>query len=196
MTVPFPNKPEFTGSLYKPARFEGQVYDLEVEGKVPEEIDGTFFQVAPDPQYPPMLGEDIFFNGDGAVSAFRFKNGHVDFQRRYVMTERLKAQRDARASLHGIYRNPFTNDPSVKDISNSTANTNVVVHNGKLLALKEDSPPYALDPVTLETIGLYDFDGQLTSATFTAHPKFDPETGDLLCFGYEAKGEATPDIVY
>ncbi|WP_429931206.1 carotenoid oxygenase family protein [Agrobacterium vitis] len=196
MTVPFPNKPEFTGSLYKPARFEGQVYDLEVEGKVPEEIDGTFFQVAPDPQYPPMLGEDIFFNGDGAVSAFRFKNGHVDFQRRYVMTERLKAQRDARASLHGIYRNPFTNDPSVKDISNSTANTNVVVHNGKLLALKEDSPPYALDPITLETIGLYDFDGQLTSATFTAHPKFDPETGDLLCFGYEAKGEATPDIVY
>lgn len=107
MTVPFPNKPEFTGSLYKPARFEGQVYDLEVEGKVPEEIDGTFFQVAPDPQYPPMLGEDIFFNGDGAVSAFRFKNGHVDFQRRYVMTERLKAQRDARASCMGSIAIPL-----------------------------------------------------------------------------------------
>lgn len=192
----FPNTPEFTGALYTPARFEGEVFDLEIDGKVPEEIDGTFFQVAPDPQYPPMLGEDMFFNGDGAISAFQFKNGHVDFKRRYVMTERLKAQRAARASLHGVYRNQYTNDPSVFDLNNSTANTNVVVHAGKLLALKEDSAPYALDPITMETIGLWDFDGQLTSATFTAHPKIDPATGDLLCFGYEAKGDATPDIVY
>ncbi|MCM2474568.1 carotenoid oxygenase family protein [Rhizobium sp. CG5] len=196
MTAPFPNAPEFTGALYTPARFEGEIFDLEIEGKVPDEIDGTFFQVAPDPQYPPMLGQDMFFNGDGAISAFEFKNGHVDFKRRYVMTERLKAQRAARASLHGVYRNPYTNDPSVCDLNNSTANTNVVVHAGKLLALKEDSAPYALDPITMETIGLWDFDGQLTSATFTAHPKIDPATGDLLCFGYEAKGDATPDIVY
>lgn len=196
MTIPFPRTPEFTGTLYKPARFEGEVYDLEIEGKVPDEIDGTFFQVAPDPQYPPMLGEDMFFNGDGIISAFTFKNGHVDFKRRYVMTERLKAQRAARASLHGVYRNQYTNDPSVQDLNNSTANTNVIVHAGKLLALKEDSAPYALDPVTLETIGLWDFEGQLTSATFTAHPKIDPVSGDLLCFGYEAKGDATPDIVY
>lgn len=196
MTKPFPNSPEFTGTLYKPARFEGEVFDLIVEGTIPDEIDGTFFQVAPDPQFPPMLGEDMFFNGDGAVSAFCFKNGHVDFKRRYVMTERLKAQRAARSSLHGVYRNPYTNDASVQDINNSTANTNVIVHAGKLLALKEDSAPYALDPITMDTIGLWDFNGQLTSATFTAHPKIDPANGDLLCFGYEAKGEATPDIVY
>jgi carotenoid cleavage dioxygenase-like enzyme len=196
MTRLFPATADFTGGLYKPARFEGEIYDLEVDGTVPDEIDGTFFQVAPDPQYPPMLGDDIFFNGDGAITAFTFKNGHVDFKRRYVMTERLKAQRAARASLHGIYRNRYTNDPSVRELNNSTANTNVVVHGGKLLALKEDSAPYALDPVTMETIGLWDFNGQLTSATFTAHPKIDPANGDLLCFGYEARGEATPDIVY
>lgn len=153
MAMLFPTSAEFTGGLYKPARFEGDVFDLEVDGEVPEQIDRTFIQVAPDPQYPPMLGEDIFFNGDGAISAFSFKKGHVDFKRRYVMTERLKAQRAARASLHGIYRNPYTNDPSVRDLNNSTANTNVVVHGGKLLALKEDSAPYALDPITMETIG-------------------------------------------
>lgn len=78
----------------------------------------------------------------------------------------------------------------------TTANTNVVHFNGRLLALKEDAPPYALDPHTLETGGLYDFDGQLPSLTFTAHPKFDPRTGEMLCFGYEAKGDATPDICY
>jgi carotenoid cleavage dioxygenase-like enzyme len=53
-----------------------------------------------------------------------------------------------------------------------------------LLALKEDSPPYALDPNTLETLGLYTFGGQLKSRTFSAHPKFDPDTGEMIVFGY------------
>ena len=94
----------------------------------------------------------------------------------------------------GRYRNKFTDAVEFK--IRTTANTNVVHFNGKLLALKEDAPPYALDLHTLETTGLYDFDGQLPSLTFTAHPKFDPRTGEMLCFGYEAKGDGTPDICY
>ena len=76
----------------------------------------------------------------------------------------------------------------------STANTNVFYFNGQLLACKEDSPPYALDPETLETLRLEDFDGQLPSLTFTAHPKLDGN--ELLGFGYEAKGDGTPDVCY
>ncbi len=53
-----------------------------------------------------------------------------------------------------------------------------------------------MDPETLETIGLWDFDGQLPSLTFTAHPKFDPVTRDMVCFGYEAKGDGTQDVCY
>ena len=48
MTAPFPNTREFTGALYKPSRFEGEVFDLEVDGQLPTDIDGTFFSVAPD----------------------------------------------------------------------------------------------------------------------------------------------------
>lgn len=196
MTLRFPDTPDFTGSLYAPSRFEGEVFDLEVDGTIPPELSGAFVQVAPDPQYPPMLGDDIVFNGDGVVTAFRFRNGHVDLQRRYVLTDRLKAQRAARKSLHGVYRNPFTDDPSVSGLSPSTANTNVVPFAGKLLALKEDSLPVALDPETLETFGNWDFDGQIGNTPFTAHPKFDPTDGRLLAFGYEAKGLASRDIVY
>jgi hypothetical protein len=64
--------------------------------------------------------------------------------------------------------------------------------------MKEDGPPFAMDPVTLETIGRYDFDGQVQSPTFTAHPKFDPDTGEMVCYGYEAGGDghdASCDIV-
>ena len=56
--------------------------------------------------------------------------------------------------------------------------------------------PWALDPQTLETLGEWNFDGQIDSATFTAHPKLDPVTGNLLAFSYEAKGDGTPDMAY
>ena len=92
----------------------------------------------------------------------------------------------------GKYRNKYTDAVAFR--VRSTANTNIVHWQGKLLALKEDSPPYAMDPDTLETIGLWDFDGQLPSVTFTAHPKFDPATKEMVCFGYEAKGDGTPGI--
>lgn len=194
MKKKFPNIPEFTG-LYKPSRVECDIFDLEIEGKVPDELNGTFYQVSPDSYYPPMLDKDIFFNGDGLISAFQFDNGSVRLRRRYVHTERLMAQRREGRSLNGVYRNVYTNDELAAE-NNTTANTTVLYHAGVLLSMKEDAMPYALDPVTLETLGVHDFDGQVKAATFTAHPKVDPDNGDLLCFAYEAKGDGTPDIAY
>ncbi|MGN2413004.1 carotenoid oxygenase family protein [Pseudomonas syringae] len=195
MTTLFPKTPEFSGPLYTPSRIEADVFDLEVEGTLPGSIRGVFYQVAPDPQYPPMLGTDIFFNGDGLVSGFFFADGKVSLRRRYVKTDRLLAQRREGRSLNGVYRNSYTNDPLAAK-NNTTANTTVMPHNGMLLAFKEDAMPWALDPETLETLGEWNFEGQIKSATFTAHPKRDPLTGNLLAFAYEAKGEGTPDIAY
>ena len=36
----------------------------------------------------------------------------------------------------------------------------------------------------------------MRSRTFTAHPKFDPETGEMITMGYEAKGDGTNDVCY
>jgi len=178
-------------------RAEGDIYDCEVEGTIPAELDGAFFRVGPDPQYPkpPQYAHDIGFDGEGHASMFRIKNGHVDYRSRWVQTQRWKAQHAARRSLFGMYRNPFTDDPSVAGLSRGTANTQIFVHHGKLLAFKEDSPPVLLDPNTLETIDdRYTFGGALEGETYTAHPKIDSRTGDLIGFGYESKGLATTDI--
>ncbi|PYH76827.1 putative lignostilbene dioxygenase [Aspergillus uvarum CBS 121591] len=189
----FPDRPQFSGFM-KPCRMEGEVSQLEVYGTIPPEIDGVFYRVMPDPQQPPFVEDDPWFNGDGNVSAFRIQHGRASFRQRYVRTEKFVREHEAQRALIGKYRNRFTD--AVEFRVRSTANTNVVFFNGRLLALKEDSPPYAMDPRTLETQGLYDFDGQLPSLTFTAHPKFDPATGEMLCFGYEARGDGTPDVCY
>lgn len=195
MSILFPETPEFSGALYRPSRVEADVMDLEIEGSLPAAIRGAFYQVSPDPQYPPLLGQDIFFNGDGMISAFFFADGKASLRRRYVQTARLLAQRREGRSLNGIYRNTYTNDP-LAAANNTTANTAVLKYGDVLLALKEDALPYAMDPQTLETLGVYDWNGQIKSATFTAHPKIDPLTGNLLAFSYEAKGDATPDMAY
>jgi carotenoid cleavage dioxygenase-like enzyme len=103
-------------------------------------------------------------------------------------------ERKARKRLFGVYRNRFTDDPSVANINRSAANTHTYWHGGKLFALKEDSLPYTVDPHTLETLGDWNFNGKYTAKTMSAHPKIDPVSGEMIAYGYEAKGDLTKDI--
>ncbi|MXO60615.1 lignostilbene alpha-beta-dioxygenase [Altererythrobacter salegens] len=197
--VDFPEDPRAFGG--GPAgtntRAEIDLYDCEVEGSLPSDLDGAFYRVGPDPQYPkdPKWAGDIPFDGEGHVSMFRIKDGHVDYRTRYAKNQRWKAQHEARRSLFGMYRNHMTDDPSVEGLSRGTANTQLFVHHKKLLVFKEDSPPVAMDPLTLETTDdYYTFGGKLESQTHTAHPKIDPITGEYLSFGYEAGGFLSKDV--
>lgn len=47
-----------------PCRLEGEVGDLVVLGKIPKEIDGTFYRMMVDPWCPPVEG-NIPLDGDG-----------------------------------------------------------------------------------------------------------------------------------
>jgi carotenoid cleavage dioxygenase-like enzyme len=125
---------------------------------------------------------------------FRFENGHVSFRSRYVHTERLQREREARRRLYGHYRNKFTDDDSVSNLPqrDNTGNTNAFAHNGRLFMLREDSHPYRMDPATLDTIEVGQF-GALGSTALTAHPKIDPKTGEWWSYGVFARGEPTTD---
>ena len=177
-----------------PVRIEADVYDLEVEGVIPPELNGTYYRNSADPTYPPLLGTDIFLNGDGMVHSVRFENGHADLKTRYVRTQKFELERQARRALFGAYRNTFTDLPEVAGKDNNTANTSMLWHHGKLYALKESGRPYELDPHTLATLGERNFNGQLSSKTFTAHPKLDPETGECIAFAYNTPGRASKEI--
>lgn len=191
----FPQNPGFTEVL-RPIRMQCDIADLEVEGEVPPELSGMFYRVHPDPQFAPVYEDDQFFNGDGMVSQFHFKNGRVDFRQRYAKTDKWKLENSAGKSLFGAYRNPMTDDPSVKGQIRGTANTNVLVHAKKLYAMKEDSPCLLMDPVSLETEGYTDFGGKLDIPTFTAHPKIDPKSGNFCGFGYSTGGLLSTGMSY
>ncbi|KAF9874376.1 Carotenoid oxygenase [Colletotrichum karsti] len=196
--VPSAFNPEDVGpalsGFQRPVRIQGEIFNLEVEGEIPKGISGTFYRIMPDPAFPPFIKDDIWINGDGVVSSFRIKDGHIDFKQRYVETEKLKLEREHRRTFLGKYRNPFTDATDYR--VRTVANTTIFPWRDKLLALKEDGPPYAMDPKTLGTFGVYDFEGQWDSETFTAHPKYDAVTRELLCFGYEARGVGTKDVLY
>ena len=113
--------------------------------------------------------------------------------------------------LHGVrlsagraewYRNRYVHTPHHAapdtdylerffDPDNSLANTHVVSHAGRVLALEEQHLPYEIDG-DLATVGPYDFAGRL-AGSMTAHPKICPVTGEMLFFGYAL---APPFLTY
>ncbi len=176
-----------------PTRFEVDLDDCEMTGALPTGFNGAFYRMHLDWLYPPSFEDDTLLAADGYMSMFRFKDGRAHYKGRYVRTQRYLKQREAGRQLYGYYRNPYTDDASVRDIANpnkrTTANTTAVILGGRLYATKEDGLPYEIDPNTLATRTQTDFDGAWKSQTFTAHPKFDPVTGET--YGYATKRPAS-----
>jgi len=120
----------------------------------------------------------------------------VSYRSCWVENDRYTLQGYSRHSLFGRYRNKYTNDPGAADTHMGTSNTNVIFHAGKCLVLKEDGLPYELDPDTLATRGVYDFGGQVTAVSLSAHPKVDVVDDRLLTYSFQARGDATRDVVF
>lgn len=194
-TAPTASQAASGANPFPPLRVEVNARHLDVTGKIPDDLSGGFYASGPDPQYPLAPG-NIPFDGEGHVRLFRIKNGRVDYVSKYAKTERYIAQDKAGKALMPMYRNPSMDDPSVKGLSRSTANTHVLNYKNMILALKEDSPPCAMDLNTLETIDpVFTFDGELPKdQPFTAHPKICSTTGNIVAFGYEADGFASEAI--
>jgi carotenoid cleavage dioxygenase-like enzyme len=170
--------PFFQGN-FGPWREEGDAPDLQVIGELPRDLNGTFYRNGPNPAFEPP-GRYHWFDGDGMIHAIQLEDGRASYRNRWVQSRELAEER---AAGHALYPGIFDLQPSETPTYKNTANTNIVWHAGKLLALMEAALPTQLRPDTLDTIGEYDFRGRLGGA-MTAHPKIDPETGELLFFGY------------
>jgi carotenoid cleavage dioxygenase len=154
---------------FAPVKEEVTAFDLPVEGALPPELAGLYVRNGANP----VTGESPhWFLGQGMLHGVRLEGGRAAWYRnRYVRTP--------------YYENPglsrISADGSVDRLA-SAANTHVVAHDGRILALEEGSFPWVVDR-ELRTIGPHDYAGRLQTA-MTAHPKRCPVTGELLFFGY------------
>ena len=162
-----------------------------IRGTVPAGLRGTFLRNGPGRN---ELGGQKFghwFDGDGMVHAFAIRDGRVHYQNRYVRTSKyVKETAVGRITERGYGHNrPGGIFANIGRRPANCANTNIVFHGDKLLALWEGGHPYRLAPSTLETMGKHSFDGRLGQLeTMSAHGKIDPRTGDYVSFGVGVKG--------
>ena len=195
MAKPYPKEDHLIGN-YAPLRMESNVDDLIIEGNVPLEINGSYYRNGPDPKFSPRGGKSHWFGGDGMVHAFHIDNGKVSYINRWMRTVKWLKEHEAGEALFPSGMDPTDTDPSVQGLkTDGLANTSIVSHAGKLLALEEAHAPFEFDPFTLESIGSHTFDSKLQGPV-TAHPKVDPVTGELLFFGYMADGFFSDTIRY
>ncbi|MCP4813866.1 MAG: carotenoid oxygenase family protein, partial [Planctomycetaceae bacterium] len=134
--------------------------------------------------------------GDGMTHAFHIADGQVGYRNRWIETAKFKIEAEQGRSVIDAM-NPFNCEEEYVEFvltdKEGLANTACVWHGGKMLILEEGHRPFEVDPITLQSIGSYDFDGKLTTA-MTAHPKIDPVTGEMVMFAYMASGPFESDV--
>ena len=171
------NATSFLDGPYAPVDDE-RVDACDVVGEIPRELAGVFVQNSANPKHAPR-GAYHWFDGDGMVHGVELREGRATYRNRWIRTKGLARDDEAgRALTDGILM-PITGPD--KD----TANTDLVFHDGKLMALWWlGGQPYTLDVPSLETRGPEDFGGTL-SCGIAAHPKVDPVTDELIFFDYD-----------
>ena len=151
-----------------PVADEIEAFDLPIEGTLPPELRGDYIRNGPNPTPGAKAGH--LFLGDGMLHGIRIENGAAKaYRNRWVRTRAF------------VEHAPYVSKRGKLDFTVGVANTNIVAHSGKLLALVETSFPMDVTR-ELATGAPDDFAGKLKTP-FTAHPKICPRTGEMHAFG-------------
>jgi carotenoid cleavage oxygenase len=159
---------------FAPVSEELTVTELTVTGQVPEYLDGRYLRNGPNPISEVDPATYHWFLGDGMVHGVRLKDGRAHWYRnRWVRSP----------SVATALGEPVPGWRETAPITSLGANTNVIQHAGRTLALVEGGVTNYQLTDELDTVGPCDFDGTLPGG-FTAHPKRDPDTGELHAVSY------------
>jgi carotenoid cleavage dioxygenase-like enzyme len=171
-----PSANAYLAGNFAPVTDELEVTDLAISGTLPPELDGLLLRNGPNP-----LAADPatyhWFLGDGMVHGIALGGGRAtSYRNRWMRTP----------SSSPLLGEPTPAGPPSVNATPLLANTSIVEHAGRLLALVETNLPteFARD---LTTIGTFDFAGALGSP-MTAHPKLDPVTGEMWFIGNDLFG--------
>lgn len=177
-------QPDLSGNLF-PVPDELDAVDLAVTGTLPDGLRGRFVRNGPNPMFEP-LGRYHLFDGDGMLHGVTIADGTASYRNRWVHSRGLAAERAHGAAIYPGLGNvmEFPDRSLTGDAGpvKNPANTHIVSHAGRWLALWEGGLPTEVTP-ELDTVGEYDFCGRLKGA-MTAHPRIDPRSGEMYFFAY------------
>jgi all-trans-8'-apo-beta-carotenal 15,15'-oxygenase len=142
---------------------------LTIEGRLPPSLRGTLFRNGPAQFGGFGRRYSHAFEADGGITAVRIADGKASGASRVTQSAGLVQERAAGKPLFS------SNAPWLTRLrhqlggrSKNTANTSVMMWQGRLFALMEGGKPTEIDPRDLATIGETDL-GAVTSM-FSAHP--------------------------
>lgn len=171
MNLPLDRTSGYSSGGYRPVSQETTIDGLEVIGKLPEALDGSFLTIGANPFGRPSPARDHALAGDGMVHGLRLGQGRAQWYRnRWIRTD------NAVRHLGGLPT------PGRRQGLSDNANTAIVRHAGKILALGDGVLPMELSP-ELETVSRIDFDGTLVGG-FASQPVSDPVTGEMYAVVY------------
>ncbi|NEQ50611.1 MAG: hypothetical protein F6K11_10835 [Leptolyngbya sp. SIO3F4] len=156
-----------------------------LSGQIPDGLRGSLYRNGAGRLERGGQSIDHWFDGDGGILAIHFSDDGATGLYKYVQTEGFQTEESANQFIYGGYSRmvsgPFWKRWGAQP--KNAANTSVLALPDKLLALWEAGNPHALDLETLETLGLDDLGLLQPGQPYSAHPRWDPKTGDLYNFG-------------
>lgn len=151
-----------------PVTDEVDLTDLPITGTIPLDLDGVLVRNGPNPLGDRFEGSDVldWWPEAAMLHGISFQNGRaISYRNRWARTQRW-------AQVH----HPVTSQA----LLDTNPNVNVLHHAGEILALSEGGAPLAIT-AELETLGATRRHPGLAGG-MTAHPKVDPQTGELMTF--------------
>lgn len=149
--------------------FEPTVAKL--EGRIPKDLGGVLYRNGPAWFERAGFRYKHWFDGDGMLHAWRIDQRGVSHRARMVGTPKFEREHAAGRFLLPAAGSTIPDPIAVRNNDDmNTANTAVIEHAGRLLALWEGGSATALSPADLSTLGPVNFSPELTAAPFSAHP--------------------------
>jgi carotenoid cleavage dioxygenase-like enzyme len=171
------------------ASAEGSWELKKIEGKVPKALNGALIRTAPGQKETFGVNLRHLFDGDAFLTRYAFREGRVSLTARFLDTPQRLEELSLKRMLYpeaGTLAPPPPEGYKPKYNGKNQPSVNIIRWDGRLLGLSEGGHPTAIDPKTLAYQGEWDFYGTLPKdVPFTAHPKFDPVTGEGYAYGVQ-----------
>lgn len=189
-TLPAGDDHPYRTGPWRPQVTEYDAWDLDVVGKIPEDLTGVYVRNTENPLME-ALGSYHPFDGDAMLHSLSFSNGEAIYRNRFVRTEGLLAEQAAGEALWAGVANPKSLTKAdhgwgARGLMKDASSTDLVVHNGAILSsFWMCGDLYRHDPATMEAIGREKWGGKFPQQGVSAHAKVDEHTGELLFFNYD-----------